>query len=410
MVKLALKPAQLLTFVTLFAAIGFCQTTNYYYVEATACGTGYDVGALINACLSSGMIPTASDGLQVGTILLPNTSVPNNGSVPAWVWATPVVLGPGVNLTGQGLLASYFECTVSGGDCLTYNATQTSGPDTRTSNPTSVWQGFTLTGYALYGYSYQGYTGTIYPLNLFHFKDARGLTIRDVAADGATGACFLFENVNYWTERNLFENVSTMYNCPIGFRFIVDSTDTYNSFGYNRFLDIRLDLYGSQTGFSFENNGNMYNSTIRATVNKCSTSSGTATNVLHMQNTAELNGDELHIYAEDSCGSTPGGSFLNITSSSNILTYFGEISPSPYTDQNNTIASGATVTHFEDSGSFAVPANEFAHGVSLGIAKLSSGAGTPTGACVNGSLYSNTSGTTGSTLYVCVNSAWTDVK
>lgn len=343
--------AQFLLFTFPLARMGQCQTPNYYQVQATACGTGYDIGALIKACLSSGMIPTAHDGLQVGTILLPNTSVPltKGGSPPNWVWATPVVLGPGVSLVGQGLLASYFECTVSAGDCLTYDATQTSGAYTRTSNPASVWQGFTLTGYTPLGWSEPGYKGTIYPLNLFHFKDARGLTVRDVAADGATGACFLFENVNHWTERNLFENVSSMYNCPIGWRFKTSSS--YNSFGYNRFLDIRLNLYGSQTGFSFENNGNLYNSTLRATINKCSTSSGTATKVIHMQDTAQITSSELHVYAEDSCGSVPGGNFLDITSSSNVLTYFGEVNPFPYTDQNNNIARGAVVKAGQDVSS-----------------------------------------------------------
>jgi len=350
--RLALEVTQALTIALLFTGIGQAQSPNYYEVLVTDCGTGYDIGALIKACLSSGMIPTAHDGLQVGTIVLPNTSVPltKGGSPPNWVWATPVVLGPGVSLLGQGLLASYFECTVSAGDCLTYDATQTSGPYTRTSNPATVWQGFTLTGYAPLGWSEPGYGGTIYPLNLFHFKDVRGLTVRDVAADGATGACFLFENVNYWTERNLFENVSSMYNCPIGWRFKTKSNctgaglnSTCNSFGYNRFLDIRLNLYGSQTGFSFENNGNMYNSTLRATINKCSTSRGTATKVIHMQDTAQITASELHVYAEDSCGSVSGGNFLDITSSSNVLTYFGEVNPFPYSDQNNNIAHGAVV-------------------------------------------------------------------
>lgn len=338
----------LLTFVVLCADIGQSQSPNYYEVQATSCGTGYDIGALINACLSSGMIPTATDGLQVGTILLPNTSVPRTkgGSLPNWVWATPVVLGPGVNLVGQGLLATYIECTVGGGDCLTYDATQLSGPHNQTSNPGSVWTGFTLTGYKPLGWSEPGYEGTIYPLNLFHFKDARGLTLRDVAADGATGTCFLFENVNYWTERNLFDNVSSMYNCPTGWRFKVTSSK-YNSFGYNRFLDVQLNLYGSQTGFSFENNGNFYNSTLRATINKCSTAKGIATKVLHMQDTAQIVSSELHVYAEDSCGNYPGGNFLDITSSSNVLTYFGEINPSPYTNQNNNIARGAVVKEGE---------------------------------------------------------------
>lgn len=40
----------------------------------------------------------------------------------------------------------------------------------------------------------------------------------------------------------------------------------------------------------------------------------------------------------------------------------------------------------------------------------SSGSGSPSGRCANGSLYSNTSGARGSTLYICVSGSWVDVK
>jgi len=48
--------------------------------------------------------------------------------------------------------------------------------------------------------------------------------------------------------------------------------------------------------------------------------------------------------------------------------------------------------------------------VAVGKATWRSGTGTPSGSCTSGSLYSNTSGTSGSTLYVCVSSAWVDLK
>ncbi len=40
----------------------------------------------------------------------------------------------------------------------------------------------------------------------------------------------------------------------------------------------------------------------------------------------------------------------------------------------------------------------------------SSGSAAPSGSCTTGSLYSNTAGASGSTLYACVGGAWTDVK
>src|ERR1700683_4075912 len=348
---LSRRLAQLLAFALLSSGIAWCQ-----FIYADQCpGSKNDIGSKIMGCLSSGMIPTSTDGLKVGTIVLPNTAAePNLAS-----WATPVVLGPGVNLLGQGLLASYFECTVTSGDCLQYDASESKGAYNHIGNPTSVWQGFTLTGYvpSTMGYSMPGFT-PILAQNLFDFKDAEGLTVRDVAADGANGACFLFQNVHYWTERNLFENVTSLYNCRMGFRFVVQPTGL-NSFGYNRFLDIRLNPYGGETGISIENNANVYNSTFRMTVNKDGTlfnADGTVkkmivgSKVIHMQDTAQFNGNELHLYVEKN-GS--GGNLLDITSASNVFTYYGEVNASPYTDQNNHIAGRAIVRHLSDSGSFS---------------------------------------------------------
>jgi hypothetical protein len=399
--------AQILAFALLSSGIALCQ-----FVYADQCpGSKSDIGAKIMGCLSSGMIPTSADGLKVGTIVLPNTA-----SEPGLAtWATPVRLGPGVNLLGQGLLASYFECTVTTDDCLQYNASESKGAYTHVGNPTSVWQGFTLTGYVppTMGHSVPGFT-PILAQNLFDFKDAEGLTVRDVAADGANGACFLFQNVHYWTERNLFENVSSLYNCKTGFRFVVQPTGL-ESFGYNRFLDIRLNPYGGETGISIENNANIYNATFRMTVNKDGTvfnADGTikqiiaGSKVIHMQDTAQFKGNELHLYVEEN-GS--GGNLLDITSASNVFTYYGEVNAFPYTDQNNNIAARATVARLNDSGDFG-PGKKFTNGVNVDTAKWSSGAAPPTGTCVNGSLYSNTSGTTGSTLYVCVRATWTDLK
>jgi hypothetical protein len=399
---------QFMGVVLLSSGIAQCQ-----FVYADECpGSRNDIGAKIMGCFSSGMIPTAADGLRVGTIVLPNTAAEPGLAT----WATPVTLGPGVNLEGQGLLASYFECTVTSGDCLQYDASASKGAYNHIGNPATVWEGFTLTGYVppTMGYSMPGFT-PILAQNLFDFKDAEGLTVRDVAADGARGACFLFQNVHYWTERNLFENVSSLYNCKTGFRFVVQPTG-FDSFGYNRFLDIRLNPYDRETGISIENNANVYNSTFRMTVNKDGTifkPDGkikeiiTGSKVIHIQDTAKFSGNELHVYVEEN-GS--GGNFLDISSASNVFTYYGEINPSPYTDQNNNVVAGATVAHLHDSSDFGAAANKFANGVTVGTAKWTSGAEAPTGTCVNGSLYSNTSGTTGSTLYVCVKTAWTDLK
>jgi hypothetical protein len=116
-----------------------------------------------------------------------------------------------------------------------------------------------------------------------------------------------------------------------------------------------------------------------------------------MQGTAQFATNELHSYAEED-GS--GGNFMDITSPNNVFTYFGEISPSPYTDQNNNIASGAVVTHLVDSTNFKSAQNKFSNGVAVGAAQWTSGTSQPSGTCASGSLYSDTAGAFGSTLYV----------
>jgi hypothetical protein len=48
--------------------------------------------------------------------------------------------------------------------------------------------------------------------------------------------------------------------------------------------------------------------------------------------------------------------------------------------------------------------------LSVGSATWTSGPSIPNGKCVTGSLYSNSSGGAGTTLYVCINSQWEDLK
>jgi hypothetical protein len=387
----------------LLSTSALCQ--DFLYADQCS---GTDIGAKIMSCQSS--LPTATSGYKVGTIILPNTS-----SEPALAtWSTAVVLGPGVNLTGQGLWGSSFNCTVAG-DCLRHNASASSGPNAHSVLPNTVYQGFTIAG--------NGAAGQ----NIVDFWDATGVTVRDVAADGAKesgGACFLFQDANWWTERNLFENVSSLYNCNIGWRFIVQPGNKYGphpSFGYNRFLDIELNPNSGQTGFSFENDAYFYNSTLRATVNLGGTSGAT---VIKMSGTAEFYFNEVHLYGEDdSSGGPTENTLLDLTSSSNQFTYTGDINFTAA--ENNSIASGAVVTHWLDSWAYFNAAqdqfgnsvlfsdgytDEVSHGEATNAANWIRGNGGPNGSCATGSLYSNTSGSSGSTLYVCVESKWVDIE
>ena len=290
--------------------------------------TGTDIGMKINTCAAS--LPL-SGGYHVGTIILPNTS----SDTASATWATTVHIGPGVNLTGQGLLASSFHCTVAG-DCLLHDESGSTGIYAHTTGVTSVYQGFTITG--------NGATGQ----NIFHFKDAVNLTVRDVGADGATAAgsaCFLLDDVNYWTERNTFSNVSTLYGCAIGWRFISDAKNPnqpHPSFGYNRFLDIKANPNNGQTAFSFEGNSFIYAGTYRITVN----SDGPGNTIIHMQDGAEFHLNELHFMGETS---SHVGTLLDIASPSNQFTYFGDFE---FAGLASKFAAGSVVTHYLDAASY----------------------------------------------------------
>jgi hypothetical protein len=103
--------------------------------------------------------------------------------------------------------------------------------------------------------------------------------------------------VNWYTERNDFDNVSSLYNCKIGFRFTVASGNTFEphpSFGYNRFVNIKTNPGAGQTAVSLENDSTLYNSTVTMTVN-----AGDPTSIIwHEQDNAEAYGLDLHLFGE----------------------------------------------------------------------------------------------------------------
>ena len=297
---------------------------------------GSDIGAKINSCVALLPVTTKEfqSGYKAGTIILPNTvSEPDMDQ-----WATPVVLGPGVNLEGQGLFASYFHCTVNG-DCLQHNAGG-NGTNTHTVVPNTVWSGFTIAG------------SNIPHQIVIHLVDTTNMALRDIAADGAsnaTGTCIELSNVKSFTERNEFLNVSSLYNCNVGWRFTSSSSNPFQphpSFGYNRFLDIKANPNKNQTAVSVEGNSTIYNSTINMTVNGPDTRSGTI--YWHEQEGAEVYQSDVHLYGE--------GEFekaIDLTSSSNQFIYSGQIFVGP---QPNYITSGAIFENLVDNGS-SVPNN-----------------------------------------------------
>jgi hypothetical protein len=115
----------------------------------------------------------------------------------------------------------------------------------------------------------------------------------------------------------------------------------------HRFLDIKANPNNGQTGFSFENNSYIYAGTYRITVS----SDGPGNTIIHMQDGARFYLNELHFMGETS---SPVGTLLDITSSSNQFTYYGDFQ---FTGLASKFAAGAVVTHYLDAAGYgpAVP-------------------------------------------------------
>ena len=111
-----------------------------------------------------------------------------------------------------------------------------------------------------------------------HLGDVIGAQLDDVVVQGFTGATgigILFDNVTGFTERIQITRVWANQNTK-GVRFTNSGgTASQISFGYERILDLRIDVGPSQTGISVES-GNLYHSVITAVINVDRNHTGTA--------------------------------------------------------------------------------------------------------------------------------------
>ena len=303
-----------------------------YTLYADRC-PGADIGTKINSCLMA--LPTNAAGYKVGTIILPNTL-----SEPSMtLWSAVVTLGPGVNLTGQGMFASSFVCTIS--TCLIHDASgTTAGPNQHTVLVNTVYQGFTLNG--------NGSSGQ----TIVHTKDMQGVTFRDISLDGGAGAtgssCLWLEDVNWWTERNNFDNVSTLYNCTYAVKMSAQSSNPYQphpSFGYNNFSDFKANPTNAQYVLYMTGNPYFYSSTFNLTFNK----SGAGSVIIHQDGGSEYYINQTSIHGEDQ---GTGGYFLEQMSSGSLFFYTGTILTGFTQTLNPASSTGAGFSHFGDAAQF----------------------------------------------------------
>jgi hypothetical protein len=99
--------------------------------------------------------------------------------------------------------------------------------------------------------------------------DVTSATYRDLWIDcgsiSNTHGIFIYLT-NGWFERNLFDSVDIKY-CANGLTFQLDQAAKYNSFGYNKFMQVGLNVGDNQTGIVIGQNAMLYHSLLNFNVN-----------------------------------------------------------------------------------------------------------------------------------------------
>lgn len=295
--------------------------SDVYEVPADVPDFGKAINTLLSAC------PTDSSGYQQCEIRLPSV---NGGN-----WATTVTItSPGVSIVGQGSYASVFNCTVAG-DCLRVYT-----------SPFTTQQAGIFKGFQLLGSNLPNGVG----IHAGEIEGARweDLDIQNFA--GANGYCLWLDNAHAngttgtWTERDLFEGVH-LQNCTDLVHFSLELGNA--SFGYNRFLDMRLNPGAGQLAFDIGPAATLYSSTIRATVN--APQSGSSAAAVFSLDSGTVGGNvasleaELHIFGEgllQNFFSTAAGTNLGIAGDSS-LNWLGPFPQSTVAGTSQWIYGGA---------------------------------------------------------------------
>jgi hypothetical protein len=209
---------------------------------------------------------------------------------------TIIIKNPATSLVGAGSAATTLNYTGSG-DAILWQI-----------NPFTIVQAGRISGFTI------GNNGSA--RNGIHSGSIVGAQFDDLHVVGFTGsgsAGILLENAPTndatvppccWSERNLFTRVH-LDNNTIGLRMTVNGGT--NSFGYNRFLDLRLNVNANQVGISAENNGVLYNATMIAMANV----GGTGGTVLSLSGNTTWKDSFFNVTAE--CTNCANGTFLTMT-------------------------------------------------------------------------------------------------
>lgn len=125
--------------------------------------------------------------------------------------------------------------------------------------------------------------------------DLVGAAFRDlyIGCGGQPGTVGILANLSRgWFERNLFESVDVKY-CDQDIALEVEPNDAYTSFGYNKFLQVGLNLAGGEKGFVVGSRADLYHSIVDINANVDSGTMGDSTEVFCIYGTVDSNSMQL---------------------------------------------------------------------------------------------------------------------
>lgn len=210
--------------------------------------TQYDVEGYPQATFDDRFAAASTDAHSGGGVIVvpPKTNYVSSTGLPAITKPSVSWSGPGgsratrILLSGSGDLARVRMSLASSGD----DAVQAGG----------------IRGLTLQGTSSSAARG-------LHMGDVVGFTVHDVAVLGFSGAGsrgIWMDNTNRWCEQCEFTDV-WIYDCETHLAFTVNGGN--QSFGYNKWDGLRMNIKGGQTGFWSQDAAYIYHGNFRMKAN-----------------------------------------------------------------------------------------------------------------------------------------------
>lgn len=231
-----------------------------------------------------------------------------NAYADAKIDGLPLKIGPGALAYGSDIELDSNDVSIfgPGSGALTFVPQGTSRIIVRPSAFTVV-QGPSFSGFTVQGGSAAGHIG-------IEMGDIIGTRWDDMVIRGFTGSDAVgwwWNNTTEWTERTVVGKVHLDDNTT---SLLLSINGGTNSFGYTRFLDLRINANDGQTAFATEDDALLYSSTLNLTCNV--DDEGT---VFDIRDTSQLNGVFFAVGAEQTNGT--GGIGRRVASTAFVFGY-----------------------------------------------------------------------------------------